>query len=190
MASKTLAHVIDGNEFAFQPRSRHGVESDWLLHCEFRVTSGRLWIGDPCGLHGDDGCVINVAPGTFRVEAKVMDFGGDLYVSRFRVFPSGVDVATGAEIGQTGTDSAAIGVADIESAEAGKAMEGDDVYERLDEEISDRCGVVELQNGAKVPWVNSGLGDGSAPVIALMSQGQVVGLEQEFMPPDYQFDAR
>jgi hypothetical protein len=158
-----LETYIGDNEFGLQPPAERGVETDWLPLLELDVPSGRLWMGDPCMLHAEDGCCIDVPPGRYAVEAKCLDFGGDKFISRLRAYPCGTAVSVGDEVGETGTDSAAIGVADIVEAEAALAGQGDDVYERLDEQVSGRCGIVRLDQGVDVPYVNSGIGDGSGP---------------------------
>lgn len=88
----------------------------WLVLCTLDLPTGSLWAGDPHLANADDGCVVKVTPGRYVVEAVGQAVGRDRFVSRLRVRLVGEKAPTvGKEVGDTGTDSAMIGVCDIKA---------------------------------------------------------------------------
>jgi hypothetical protein len=79
------------------------VESEWLDLCTMAVPSGSIWVGAPlfawAEAQSEDGCVVEVPPGDYVVQARAFDFSGSKIVSRLRVVLKGCSSATlGAEI--------------------------------------------------------------------------------------------
>jgi len=93
-----------------------GKTTDWLRFYAIEVTTGSLWAGDPHLANADDGCVVKVPPGRYAVEGIGLTLGRDRLVSRLRVRLESVkNPKLGKELGDTGTDSAMIGVCDIKA---------------------------------------------------------------------------
>lgn len=169
-----------------------GVETDWLSVAPLKLTTGRLWIGDPqfawAEANEGEGCIIGVPVGDYHVEAKGIDFNGSRFVSRVRVYRDGShDISVGDPFGDAGTDSAQIGVADQKALKASfDAACGDDVdaaLDMLEENINSNVGVFEPdpRGDGRLIYLPSGVGDGGGPVLQLLSNGQCVGIEHEFI---------
>jgi hypothetical protein len=165
-----------------------GKTKDWLPFCTLDVKTGRLWAGDPHLPNADDGCVVKVPRGKYVVEGIGLPFGRDRVVSRLRVrLESAPDPKPGKELGDTGTDSAMIGVCEIAAFEAAYKKEGgaDRVQEAIDSQTGKGFGILTVPEfpDAIMPFVPTG-SDGNGPVLALMSGGKVVGIELPFMDED------
>lgn len=59
----------------------------------------------------------------------------------------------------------------------------DDVFEFLDKGLSPRVGILQPNGtrGARLPFVNSGLGDGVGPVFELRNGAKRIGVDAEFI---------
>ena len=176
-----------------------GVETDWLAVARLRVKSGAIWIGDPqfawAEANEDSGCVVAVAAGDYAVEAKGIAFGraqflrASRFVSRVRVRKQGVaQPTTGDVVGEAGTDSGQIGIADPAALKSSfDAACGNDVDRALDmlkKGISSRIGVFDPKRGSdgRLVYLPSGFGDGGGPVVRLLDARECIGLEHEFIP--------
>ena len=152
-------------------RGLKGQEGPWLPIGELDVRTGALCVVDPMLLNAKDGFTLRVAPGTYVVEGRVMDFVGHLRVSRMRAYLQGSIPRPAERVGETGTDSARIAICDIE-----------DLYDGYDESFEDQFNDarmdVDVEGGDVVtiyvgPHVmrfavcESGLGDGTFPVVAI-----------------------
>jgi hypothetical protein len=160
-------------------------KTDWLFFCNLEVKSGKLWAGDPNLPNEDDGCAVEVPSGTYVVEGIGMRVGRDRVVSRLRVrLKSAADLMLGDEVGETGTDSATIGVCDITAFEDAYKIDGgaDSVQDAIDALDGVDFGILEVPEfpHAVMPFVPTG-SDGTGPVYALTSSGKCVGIELEFM---------
>lgn len=169
-------------------KASKGVTKEWLPFCTMDVKSGKLWVGDPQLANEDDGCVVKVPRGKYVVEAIGLKFGKDRVVSRVRVrLESAENPTLGEEVGDTGTDSAMIGVAEIDVFEKAYKKEGgaDRVQEAMDELGDADYGVLQVPEfpGTFMPFLPTG-SDGGGPVMALMSGGKCVGFEVKFMDED------
>jgi hypothetical protein len=80
----TLHDFLIANRGSWPAEGAIGVETDWLHLSEVRVTSGGIWVGDPGARNLADGCVVGVPEGTYKVEAKGIDFDGHHRVARLR----------------------------------------------------------------------------------------------------------
>ena len=169
-----------------------GVETDWMMLATLKLTTGRLWIGDPqfawAEANEGEGCVIDLPVGVYHVEAKGIDFNGSRFASRIRVYREGSqDITFGDPFGTAETDSAQIGVADQKALKSSfDTACGDDVdaaLHMLEENIDSIVGVFEPVPGGdgRLVYVPSGLGDGGGVVLQLLSDGQCVGIEHEFI---------
>src|SRR5262249_22585570 len=115
-------------------RAARGQASDWLHFCTLGVTSGSLWAGDPHLANADDGRVVKVPPGRYVVEGMGVASGRDRIVSRLRVrLESAKNPTLGKKLGDTGTDSAMIGVCDIKAFDKACGRDsGDEVQEAIE----------------------------------------------------------
>lgn len=163
-------------------------KTDWLHFCNLEVKSGKLWAGDPNLPNEDDGYAAEVPNGFYVVEGIGMPFYGERVVSRLRIrLQTAANPTLGDELGETGTDSATIGVCDIAPFEAAYLEEGgaDSVQEAIDSLDGECFGILKVPAypDAIMPFVPIG-SDGGGPVLALMSGGQCVGVELPFMDED------
>jgi hypothetical protein len=110
--------------------------------------------------------------------------GRDRIVRRLRVrLQSEKNPRLGKELGNTGTDSAMIGVCDIKAFEKAIGPDpGDEVQDAIEAQTDDGYGIIKLKKfrGAVMPFVPTG-SDGSGPVFALVSGRKHVGIELPFM---------
>ena len=169
-----------------------GKAGKWLPFCKLDVPTGSLWAGDPHLANADDGCVVKVPVGRYVVEGVGAANGRYRVVSRLRVRLEGAkDVKPGKEVGETGTDSAMIGVCDIKAFDKACGPDaGEDVQEAIEAQTRKSYGVVNLKKfpGAIMPFVPTG-SDGGGPVLALMSGRKRVGIELSFTGEDDDGDA-
>lgn len=169
-----------------------GVEGEWLSIGTIDVPKGSLLAVDVTLFNAEDGYVAKVPPGKYVVEGKAMDFKGHLRVSRVRAYLHGTEPALGKQLGETGTDSAMIAIADIKDVDA-RVPKGDlDAFGELLFEVEVDGGDIKTLdvNGTKVTFAacESGLGDGGYPVFALRQGKRSVGIEIEFIPPGFALD--
>jgi hypothetical protein len=175
----------------------HGVagrDLGWFPLARLPLPSGRLWVGDPdfswAELRSDDGFRAQLVAGDYDVSASVTAFGQANLVSGLRVCRTGIgDAKLGGDIGEVGTDSAAIGVGDAREVwNAFCAGFGDDTdapvlfLERFEHR---RCGLILPggDSGAAIVYVNSGFGDGGSQARELLVDGARVGVEIQFIEP-------
>ena len=176
-----------------------GAETNWLHVADLRVTSGKVWIGDPqfswAEANEGEGCIVDVPEGDYIVEAKGISYckpqwlRGWRYVSRVRVrLKSSKKPRQGESIEEAGTDSGLIGVADpIALKSAFDEVCGADVNQALamlDRGVRGRIGKFEPHRGGagKLVYLPSGFGDGEGPVYELLEGDEPVGLEHEIIP--------
>jgi hypothetical protein len=98
----------------------------------------------------------------------------------------GRDPKLGKEIGETGTDSAMIGVCDIGALDAALAQDSPDaVDEAIHAQVKKGFGIVKVTGrpGAVMPCVPTG-SDGSGPVYVLMAGGRRIGFQLAFIDED------
>jgi len=186
-------YLKDSRKPTKRTRGSVGVESDWLAFCTIKVPNGAVWAGDAgfswTEATEGEGCVVDVPAGTYRVEAKGMDFGGVKLVSRLRACLNRVkSPLLGEEIDTAGTDSAQIGVCDPWALKAAfEAVCGDDEDKALDllkRQLHSAYGIIrpDPDGEGTVAFVPSGFGDGSGPVFELLSRSKRrVGIELEFI---------
>ncbi len=166
-----------------------GTTKDWLFFCRLEVKSGNLWAGDPNLPNADDGLVVQVPVGTYVVEGIGMPFGTDRVVSRLRVrLESATDLKPGKELGETGTDSGAIGVCDLTPFEEAYKIDGgaDKIQEVIDA-CRESHGILRFPDFTEciMPFVATG-SDGNGPVIEVLSAQKLVGIELPFMDENFE----
>jgi hypothetical protein len=94
-----------------------------------------------------------------------------------------VNPSVGDEVGDTGTDSAMIGVCDIGAFDAACAGDsGEGVQDAIQSQTELGFGVIKMDQfpGAIMPFVPVG-SDGGGPVLSLMFQGEYVGIQLQFI---------
>lgn len=164
---------------------RRGRESKWLLVADIDMTSGEVWLGDPTLAPSlIDGIVVELARGVYRVEMRIMDYGDDRRVSRFRLVLAAADrTGLGAQIGMTGTDTALIGVIDNG---AGAAFDSDETARIVDRKLQSAEWYARIridEPALDMVAISSGFGDGEYRVFEIRDQGARAGLEIEFIGP-------
>jgi len=168
-----------------------GTESDWMEAGVLSVPYGKLWVGDLYVMEEDEGCVVSVPKGQYRVEVKGMDFKGHRRTARVRACL--VDVTErrlGKKCGQLGIDCGMLGLYDTTAFKRTIGKEhvkqyGQDVIKATMEEI---VGCVEHIYAGKTfefAFLPAGLGDGLFKVYVLESARRIVGLEVEILPPGF-----
>jgi hypothetical protein len=186
-----LTEYLRGNKSDFPPVGTVGIETNWLdVDAFVEVTTGSLWAGDPYICNAEDGCVVNVPNGTYILEAKAMDFAGRKRVSRLRVILQGVkEPVVGEQFGATQTDVAMMAVCDILALDEAIGGNNEKFQEFIVAHDYKDCGIIqfEMKKPIVIPYVSTGFGDCQAPVFELRSDGNVVGMELEFLASGYTF---
>ena len=159
-----------------------GERTGWLELCTIDAHSGSLWIGDPLLANAEDGCVVRVPNGVYCIEGIGWLFEGLRAVQSVRArLKSALQVEVGSPIGETGTDSAMIGICDL--VEFDKACgDSDEVQEELEEKTQSGFGRITIKKHRKavMVFVPSG-GDGCGPVLQLIDAGTCVGFQHDFI---------
>lgn len=165
-----------------------GRETEWLGFTQLDLSDGKLLICDLEFLMIEEELLVELSSGRYEVQAKIMEYPGDRRVSRLRLLPAGVAASLGEPLGETWTDTAQTSVWDVTAMTRAYERRGmsDDALHDLVEKARDeqgRCGVLDLDaaQGAVAPFVDSGFGDGTFPVFALIADGRRVGVEIEFI---------
>jgi hypothetical protein len=155
---------------------------DWHPFHTLNVETGKLWVGDPHLPNADDGFIVEVPSGKYVVECDGLPHRCQA-VSKLRVrLKSAKGPKRGKKLGETGTDSATIGVCEIAVFEAACTKAGADQVQKAIESQTEPFGVITVPRlpEAIMPYVPTG-SDGSGPVFALMSGTKRVGIELTFM---------
>ncbi len=155
---------------------------DWHPFHILKVGTGKLWAGDPQLPNADDGLVVKVPAGKYVVECDGLP-PRCRAVSKLRVRLEGVEsVKRGKKLGETGTDSATIGVCEISAFEAAyKKKGGADAVQRGIDAQTGGFGLITVPKFPELilPFVPTG-SDGTGPVYALLSGKECVGIELVF----------
>lgn len=153
---------------------------EWLFATKLPVFSGSLFVGDP-NYDPADAYVATVPAGTYRIEARLRDLGGEWYTARVRSVLEECDAPKlGKKIGDTCTDSAVMAFYDL--GVANEAIAGDyDLYmDRVNKKSFATCGLVQLKliKPMTIAYVETGF-DCGAVVRELRAGRRCVGLEVE-----------
>ena len=178
-SKKVLAILAKAGLPIEQPKTPAG---GWYPFHTLEIKAGQLWAGDPQLPNADDGLTVNVPAGKYVVECD-----GEPHrckaVSKLRVrLQEADDIKRGKKLGQTGTDSATIGVCEIDAFEtAYKKKGGGDAVQKAIDSQAEGFGVITVPEfpGLIMPFVPTG-SDGEGPVFALMSGKKCVGIELVF----------
>lgn len=164
-------------------------ESDWLFHCDLPIQGRRLQILDVVMAGNDgEGVTLDVAPGPYVVEARVMTYATDHRISRVRVHPKGAVGTVGDVAGMVGVDLGAVAICDVDRL-APWAKDHEDAWQEWGQDLwygrTEPAGLYTCTAASTVvPFLDSGLGDGTYPVYSLMENGRAIGLEAVFLAPD------
>jgi hypothetical protein len=124
-------------------------------------------------------------PGHYEVAARYMQWGRDRRVSRLRVVLKGSSVQLGKKVGGVCTDTAAIGVCDLDVFSAAWRKNPKNAANKMEyhvtgEEIYGSFALDE-QNRAVMAFAHTGFGDGEYPLYELVSGSKRVGVEIVFI---------
>jgi len=110
------------------------------------VSTGSWWAGDPHLADKEGGCVVQVPPGVYRVEGIGAKSGPMRAVVRLRVCVDSVKKPKlGKKVGSAGTDSAMIGVCDIDAVDAACGTDSEEaVQAAIEARTRDGYGVIKL----------------------------------------------
>ena len=175
--------TADRKEF-IKPTPITGERTDWLEFCQFSLHGKTVLIVDAQFVpSSDDGLLVDLSPGNYRVYAKGVNYGGDRRVARLRVVKDGAVPRLGKEVGKTWTDTAKTGFCDFEVFSEAWGSDDDASYEIIEPffESDHGIAVFDASRGAVMPFVPSGFGDGEFPVFELLHDDQRIGFEIEFI---------
>jgi len=153
---------------------------EWAFAARLPVSGESLFIGDP-NYDPADAYVAKVPPGTYRIEARLRDLGGEWYTARVRIVLEGsTGLKLGKKVGETCTDSAVIAFYDLKAAEDAIAGDNDLYMDRVLKKSFTRCGLVQLKltKPMTIAYVETGF-DGGAAIYELRSRRRRVGVEVE-----------
>jgi len=185
----TLQEYLEGEFTGKAKRGERGKESDWLEFCDLTVRGSKVQVVDASYVPDErEGCMVTLNPGSYDVQVKATAYGGDVRISRLRVVRHGVSPSLAAELGETGTDTANIGVCDHEIFARAWGDDNDASWEiispAIDEADTHGIAVLDEDAGAVMPFVASGFGDGRFAVHELVADGSRAGFEVVFIRPD------
>jgi TPR repeat protein len=191
-----LAKYFSGDRGKFlKPTPPTGEQSEWLDFCDLVLKGGNILIVDAQFVPSEkDGLLVKLPPGNYSVQAKAVNYGGDVRMARLRVFQNGTAPALAEKIGESWTDTAKTGICDFETFSQVWGTDDDASYKMIEPffDTEDEFGMATLDQAcnAVMPFVSSGFGDGSFPVFELQADGQRVGFEIEFIADgeEYSFD--
>lgn len=186
-----FSDYLSEGRYGFPRKGAKGVESDWLDFGQIEVPIGSLWLGDATVVSPEEGYTLKVSPARYIIELKGIDLKGIRTFSRARVFAAGSKhFAVGAKIGEAITDSSIVGICDIAAMQAAVKKGNMEEFEMDLQNATAQAGtgIDTFLYGKKqfdLAYIVSGLGDGAFPVYSLKADSKVVGVEVEFLPPNY-----
>jgi hypothetical protein len=127
----------------------------------------------------------DLPPGDYVVAARCMQWGKDRRVSRLRVVLKGSSFQIGKEIGGVNTDTAAIGVCDLDVFSAAWRDDPGDAANKMEYHVTSEkiygSFALDEEHRAVMAFVRTGFGDGGYPVYELVSGPRRVGAEVVFI---------
>jgi hypothetical protein len=181
--TKKVHAILKMSGFSEQIKLPKSAMLNWHPFHTLMVKAGQLWVGDPHLPNADDGCIVKVPSGKYVVECDGLPSRCQA-VSKLRVrLESAKRAKRGKKLGETGTDSATIGVCEIAAFEAAyKSKDGAEQVQEAIDSLTESFGVLTVPNfpEAIMPFVPTG-SDGNGPVFALISDTKCVGVELLFM---------
>lgn len=153
---------------------------DWEIVGKLEV-GGRLSLSDASYFY-DDPLVITLGADEYTISIRRLSSGDHEHVARIRIASSGESFSLGGEIGNVAVDFAQIGICDRNAIEVAFEALGDagmlTFFEKLN--VTDLVHTVQLPGSAKMFVVRPGFGDGTYPVLELLSvDRRRVGVEIE-----------
>jgi TPR repeat protein len=191
-----LTEYFSGDREKFlKPTSLTGERSGWLDFCDLVLKGGSILVVDTQFVPSEkDGLLVKLTPGTYSVQAKAVNYGGDVRIARLRVVKNGISPALAEKLGETWTDTANTGICDFETFSQAWGKDDDASYQIIEPffDTGEEFGIAVLDEArnALMPFVHSGFGDGSFPVFELQADGVRSGFEIEFIADgeEYSFD--
>src|SRR5687767_5960807 len=117
-----------------------------MLTGELEIFTGSIWSGDPFLANEEDGCLAETPNGEYMVEARGYDFDGFRVIGGLRArLNKAESYAIGNKIGETGTDSALIGICDLRRIDSAFAGNDDEFQSVIDHFDFGRFGVLEFE---------------------------------------------
>lgn len=127
----------------------------------------------------------DLPPGDYIVAARCMQWGTDRRVSRLRVVLKGSSVQLGKEIGSVCTDTAVIGVFDLDVFSAAWRDHPEAAANKMEDHVTGEeiysSFALDEQHRAVMAFAHTGFGDGGYPVYELLSGSKRVGVEVVFI---------
>jgi hypothetical protein len=173
---------------AWPPNRTPGTESDWLSIGDLRISSGMLWIGDPMVIGKDFGSTFEVPKGFYHVEGKGMDFSGHRRVSRVRVFLDGTDSFSLKENTEIDIDMGLAVICDIGLLESARIEIEEPKFSVQVSHLllKSKCRIAQFPLktlSCDFAFTETGFGDGSSRIFALLQNDSIIGIEAEFLAP-------
>jgi hypothetical protein len=160
----------------------------WYAVDILRILSGTIGAADVGAIPASSS--FNLNNGSYRVEARLIDFAGSLCVSRIRVRSGSTVGASGKMICEISVDFGAVVVADFkhirESLDEQEQRElNNTALLLMDEKFCRRKSVSVGHTKIDIVICNCTLGDGKYPVFAIERGGHVIGIEIRLIPNGY-----
>ncbi len=164
-----------------------GTESDWLMVGDLGAPTGKLALADVQFLpYLEDRLVVEVEPGTYSVDIKLLAYGNAFCISRLRLIREGSSPFAPTDVlGTTWVDTGLSGICDAGELDAVISRDSDQAWYALVEAVQEVDLLKSSEfSGVEVLVVAPGFGDGEYDVRELISGERRVGLEVEFLPAD------
>jgi|GEM_PF-6282198 len=179
-----LSEAIKASDHSYSAKDVAGHElPDWYEIGNLLVESGGIEVVDPC-CHAS--VRVQTPNGVYAAEARLIDFGGNLRVSRLRARLETVAAPSrSAKSGTVPVELACVLVADMQALYAGlTSQEIEESYGLMCRFAGCPGSMCQLRFESKTiqfAICSSGWGDGTYPVYGLNSDGQTIGLEVVFI---------
>lgn len=182
----TLKQFLDESSGEMPAEGSVGRAGDWFDLGTIPVTTGKLCFVDPQTFEPDDGVVVKVPAGTYRVLARGIDFDGHRRVAAMRVQLEGAKPEReGEEVDEASVDRGRLVALDIGDFNARFDVAwADELSETAFDLEIDGAGATDLKiqgQTFRIALAESGFGDGGYPVFKLREGRRTVGAEVEFI---------
>lgn len=158
-------------------KGKSGKESGWLDVGEIETRGEKLYVVD-FGFLGDpeEGTAVELRSGSYRGQVKILSFGFDRRVSRFRLSRSEGSGKIGQKIAEICVDTGVIAIARL----TGSKKNAPPSAEKLKRAFEELAGSLKVGR-EKVLFARTGFGDGKFAGFELLRRGARVGIEIEFI---------
>ena len=146
------------------------------------VTKKSLWVGDLFIADRDDGRMIEVPNGDYKIDTKRAQTKYGDQIIRIRISPSlKTGFKIGSHIGAISIDRATMGICDMNALDIAVGGRNDDFQDHIEELHLDDFGEIKfkLASDLEIIYLKTGKGDGTYPVFALTDADKTIGLEIE-----------